>query len=495
MRKKLDTLGLVLITTILAFSIGLQAAQPFTGTTNTLGTNFLETDEIKFYEELWWDTENRTDTIAYPEQAASYIIVKDGSTYYAKNGTTGQIDYSGTDAATVIQNSINTLTGGGTISITTGEYTISSSIVLTQNIDLIGVGRDYDRVNATVLKLGNGVNDDLIKISYSSGGEDQGWNQISKLSLSGNSAQQTAGSGIYLKYARRVILEDLVIADFKQYAIEMEVCEQIWINNNFLMGCGIYGSFLNSAKITENEITAGTTNYGIYTSGVSSGNLITGNDVYSCLLGMFLYNGFTGGIITKNKVWSSEQHGIQLNVIATNNTISLNIIKENSQQTGNVWSGIAITNTVGEACLDNILIGNRLFDSQGTQTQKYGIILADDTDYTTIIGNDVRGNVQSVGMSLVGSNNLVKHNLGFTTENSGTQTCADNENIAHGLAGTPTMVQVTPMNDTYDSVPVIATVDWTGVDGTNIQVGLYWVNGTAIATDIILVSWSATYEP
>src|SRR5208337_4016515 len=37
---------------------------------------------------------------------ASYIIYIDGSTIKAQNGLTGQIDYSNTDAATVIQNAI-----------------------------------------------------------------------------------------------------------------------------------------------------------------------------------------------------------------------------------------------------------------------------------------------------------------------------------------------------------------------------------------------------
>jgi hypothetical protein len=84
---------------------------------------------------------------------------------------------------------------------------------------------------------------------------------------------------------------------------------------------------------------------------------------------------------------------------------------------------------------------------------------------------------------------------GYGIENCGTQTCANAENITHGLAGTPTWIQVDSMNATYDSVPVIVNVNWTAVDSTNIQVGVYWVNGTAITDDSILVSWSCKYEP
>ena len=47
----------------------------------------------------------------------TYVIFTDGSTVYAKNGLSGAIEFSGTDAATVIQNVINALTNGGKILI------------------------------------------------------------------------------------------------------------------------------------------------------------------------------------------------------------------------------------------------------------------------------------------------------------------------------------------------------------------------------------------
>ena len=37
-------------------------------------------------------TVNVTDILAYPYSSASYIISTDGTNYYAKNGTTGQIE-------------------------------------------------------------------------------------------------------------------------------------------------------------------------------------------------------------------------------------------------------------------------------------------------------------------------------------------------------------------------------------------------------------------
>jgi len=45
-------------------------------------------------------------------QPYSYIIFTDGINYYAKNGKTGQIDYSSTDANTVVNNVLNSLSSG-----------------------------------------------------------------------------------------------------------------------------------------------------------------------------------------------------------------------------------------------------------------------------------------------------------------------------------------------------------------------------------------------
>ncbi|HKM77550.1 MAG TPA: hypothetical protein VJZ03_00615, partial [Candidatus Bathyarchaeia archaeon] len=49
------------------------------------------------------------------EQAASYVIfidTTDSNMIKARNGTTGKIDYSGTDASTIISDAISALTNG-----------------------------------------------------------------------------------------------------------------------------------------------------------------------------------------------------------------------------------------------------------------------------------------------------------------------------------------------------------------------------------------------
>jgi len=85
------------------------------------GFQWVNASNLKLTDDLYYGAYNRTPVIKYPEQVASYIIFIDGSTYYAKNGTTGQIDYSGTNFTTITQSVIDALgTDGGKVFIKQG---------------------------------------------------------------------------------------------------------------------------------------------------------------------------------------------------------------------------------------------------------------------------------------------------------------------------------------------------------------------------------------
>jgi len=72
----------------------------------------------------------------------SYIIYKDGDMVKAKNGKMGVIEFSGSDAATVIQSAINALKGvGGEVLIRSGDYVLNSGIVIPSD----GYYSDYPR--------------------------------------------------------------------------------------------------------------------------------------------------------------------------------------------------------------------------------------------------------------------------------------------------------------------------------------------------------------
>jgi len=66
-----------------------------------------------------------------PQISSSYTIFKEGSTFYAQNGDTGTIDYSGTDPTTVVNSAVGNLTSGGLVVLREGEYTLTGPINIT----------------------------------------------------------------------------------------------------------------------------------------------------------------------------------------------------------------------------------------------------------------------------------------------------------------------------------------------------------------------------
>src|SRR3990172_1585350 len=92
---------------------------------------------------------------------ASFVVYSGSGLYWARNGTTGLIDNSGSDARVVIQTVIDALTNGGLIHIKSGTYDIGRDggtsgsnvrgypILLKSNITLTGDGL------STILKMKN----------------------------------------------------------------------------------------------------------------------------------------------------------------------------------------------------------------------------------------------------------------------------------------------------------------------------------------------------
>src|SRR5437660_2214546 len=76
------------------------------------------------------------------EGKASYVIYSAGGTVYAKAMIPAGIDYSGTDAATIIQNSINALSAsGGKIFIKAGTYNLTAALsIASSNVHIQGEG-------------------------------------------------------------------------------------------------------------------------------------------------------------------------------------------------------------------------------------------------------------------------------------------------------------------------------------------------------------------
>ncbi|RLB79673.1 MAG: hypothetical protein DRH17_13420 [Deltaproteobacteria bacterium] len=129
---------------------------------------------MHWYTYLSGVLQNRTDVLAYPEQTATFIIWNDTSTndVYAKNTTSGQIQYGGAwdaggvdgaNGTAVIQACANSLSSGGTILIKNSIDLGSSGLVINKN----GVYIKGEGKNKTVISYsGTG---DAIRFEPSSG--------------------------------------------------------------------------------------------------------------------------------------------------------------------------------------------------------------------------------------------------------------------------------------------------------------------------------------
>lgn len=93
------------------------------------------------------DWDNVIDHLRDQRNTASYIIYKDGSTIKALNGTNGNVDYSGTNATTIIKNANDALTNGGSIFIkkASTKYFIDRPVGISSNIT---VDSDYAILSA-----------------------------------------------------------------------------------------------------------------------------------------------------------------------------------------------------------------------------------------------------------------------------------------------------------------------------------------------------------
>lgn len=122
--------------------------------TSDVNFSSLETDDLYVRGSY-----NVTQLAMYPQQPVSYIVWGDPpaapTIYYAKNGTTGAIDYSGADATIVIQATINSLPKGGKLVVKRGTYILVVALALDDNIQIEGEG------SATIFQVCNVIESDI----------------------------------------------------------------------------------------------------------------------------------------------------------------------------------------------------------------------------------------------------------------------------------------------------------------------------------------------
>jgi hypothetical protein len=354
----------------------------------------------------------------------------------------GAVRFSGTDAASVIQSAINALTSGGKIFIKAGTYYFTDTIKPKSNISLRGEGR------ATVFKLANGVNKDMVQFDVGVSGV-----LMENLLLDGNRANNpTSGSGIVFSGASpetgfSTTLRSVRIIDCPQHGIYNYYGVGLSLLDVRIENCGGNGlrdevggdSVMDSGCSIGNCLWAG-----VYLSGskrwMISNSRIWGNCRSPPSLShqaQIYISGYQNKFVNISEEGTFGRFGFLLSD-ATRNAIINSVIAINGCVTYPTGRGISM---IGSSRYNRI-IGNDILDYRETPYQEKAVTEGDTSDYNKILFNEVTLNTLPPVITWVGAHTKVKGNIGYVTENSGTATFSGDGStttftIAHGLAGSP----------------------------------------------------------
>jgi hypothetical protein len=428
---------------------------------------------------------------------AIYTIETDGVGNYRAIRYDGEQLWESTDASYTINTAISS---GKNIIFKEGTFELSNPLSLKHGIILEGMGEN------TVIKQESGANLDYLIYIYLNTGSSFGRVQLRNFVLDGNKAGQTGGSGygIYSDtyssvYSDYVLFQDLYIKD--TYGIGIETNGNYYeFDNVYVYGAGSHGFVIRDyhARLVNT----------VARKNVGDGYLLRGTGLHSLLgvrslqnngNGIHLYGIDYGDLrseIIGGSAMMNDKHGILFEGASNNRIIGVSI-EGNSYAIANASDNIHFKSYGSTHSDNNILEGNTI---KGNGNVRYQIYEADSNqDYNLVQGNEILDDGQTGKILVQGSNSKVKNNIGFVTENSGMETIANNEYIAHGLAtslniGTMnSIVLVTPYTSVYDGVPVVAGSNF--VNGTHIRVSAYWTNRTAITDDAVQIWWSVEYKP
>jgi len=346
--------------------------------------------------------------------AFSFLIWRDGSTYYAKNGSTGEIQYFGTNATTVINNAISSIPAGGLVFLFDATYNIDGTINVVEKLNINIIGQSWE----TKLNLTQNSNTDMMYI------ENSNYTTIKSIYFQGNRDSQTSGKGIFVHNSERILIERCQFYEIKQTAIHINGTYpmsslQPWIVRNRIekignstSDYGIWiGDYASDAHVVDNDVGR-VTGSAIYVT--SSGVLIAANTLWDSNYGLNVYS-VTSGVITGNIMDNNGLDGINIDS-CQNLLITSNVAKLNSNNLWNSSSGIYLYNSSY-----TIITGNRAgsFGEWKYETQQYGIKeYGANSDYNLITGNNVYGNLGEQDIYSTGPNTVVSGNLGrYTTKN------------------------------------------------------------------------------
>ncbi len=110
-------------------------------------SSLLNSTDLNDTGDLWSVSNKRTDVLEDSIEQYDYLFWKDENNYYAKNGTTGEIEFSGSNISQIVENIVSFSTDGLFLCFKKGVYTLSSTINITEKNDIriMGAGKELTK--------------------------------------------------------------------------------------------------------------------------------------------------------------------------------------------------------------------------------------------------------------------------------------------------------------------------------------------------------------
>ena len=322
-----------------------------------------------------------------------------------------------TDDTTAIKNAIAAISSG-TIYLPAGTYLISDTLNFgAKTLDFIGAG-----FGVTVIRLANGTSKDMIQIGDGltvPGPADKIGVRVANMSLDGESAGQTLGSGIRIVSGTNIIIERMQVADCKEHGI--------YINGNTTAQPAII-------LITGETRVEYNLKHGIYVGQYQDGTVIdgvwigdngtTGQDYYSVyaelgqsfrLINSFIWQGKRANIrmhafnqwqIVGNYILSSPQENILITGTATRDSaignITGNHLHSASESAASTYPHIQLgTSSTSKAT--NISIVGNTFSNPGAYPTSTNVNEDSNSNNNIVMGNSINGSPLTITLRGSGS--------------------------------------------------------------------------------------------
>jgi hypothetical protein len=442
-----------------------------------------------------WELVKRHMPIEQPPSAASYIVFQKGGQCYAKNGTTGHIEFGPGDASTVIQSAINSLSSGGKIFIKAGTY-YAQNINTKSFVEIYGEG-----IMKTIIK--RNADYPIFNFKEKSGTSDaQEKCVLADMALDGGGDANTFTSNL-------IEIDQLKDSTFKQlyglyfkkdffYITGTSTVKSFW-NRFFDIQASSPTTAFNTGAIFDitqyaidswvERVYSWQVQHFVYSLRCAGGWNFLDCWGAKCLNTVYLKSD-NGGIydftFQNLKVDTPISHGIYMN--ATVGIIQDIVFRDTLFITmpagvDNVYLEVASGKEISKLVFDGIggsSVANRyIFNKQGTGTLTHINII------NNMHATPASGRYNGITIS---TTRKILNDPYYVTENGGTATFSGNGStktftIAHGLASTPTKVLVTAGSDAAKGDFYVTA------DATNITVT--YATAPASGTNNVVLNWYA----